>query len=397
MAFNYQVGSFTVPATTGNHAVVSGLSFTPKALLFFATRQSADAKATDSGGTDAAMPLTYLGMATGASNQATLRSNDDFTGGDDVYEGGNCVKSQTAGGTVNFEATLVTLDATGFTLNFTTANATAYVVNYIAFGGSDLNAKVVTFTPPTTTNATFGVTGAGFRPTGAIFIGGGDNTGGGTWGGLGFTDGTNQGANSSNFNAAIGNYQRVNQSYVEVSGAAKRFEASIVTLDADGCTLNFTTATASGSAMAVLFLNGINVHVGTFNTATASGNQTTSGVGFTPSGVIMSSAGVAAATTIGTTWIMHTIGAADGSNQGTVWASDNVHGNASLDRANVLHFLNDNATPTDMVVASLSSFGSGQFVLNYSGTPDATAREVIYVAFGQVGGGGATLSIAEVN
>ncbi len=393
MAFNYQVGSFAVPATTGNHAVVSGLSFTPKALLFFADRQIADAKSTDAAGTNAAMPLTVLGMATGASNQATLRSNDDFTGGDATYEGGNCVKSQTATGTTNFEATLVTLDSGGFTLNFTTANATAYIVNYIAMGGSDLSAKVVSFTPPTTTNASFGVTGAGFQPTGAIFIGGGATN---TFGGIGFTDGTNQGANSSNFSVAIGNYERVNQSYVEVNGAAKRFEANIVSLDADGCTLNFTTTTASGTTMSVLFLNGINVHVGTFNTATGSGNQTTSGIGFTPSGVIMSSAGVAAATTIGTTWIMHTIGAADGSNQGTVWASDNAHGNASLDRANVLHFLNDDATPTDMVKASLSSFGSGQFVLNYA-TFDATAREVIYMAFGQVGGGGATLSIAEVN
>ena len=41
------------------------------------------------------------------------------------------------------EADLASWDATNFTLNWTTNDSTAYVIHFIAIGGSDVSAKVV--------------------------------------------------------------------------------------------------------------------------------------------------------------------------------------------------------------------------------------------------------------
>ena len=61
------------------------------------------------------------------------------------------------------EADLSSWDDTNFTLNWTTNDANAYVIHFIAIGGSDVSAPVVDWTMRTTTgNPT--VTGVGFQP-----------------------------------------------------------------------------------------------------------------------------------------------------------------------------------------------------------------------------------------
>ena len=61
------------------------------------------------------------------------------------------------------EADLSSWDDTNFTLNWTTNDANAYVIHFIAIGGSDVSARVVDWTMRTTTGNTT-VTGVGFQP-----------------------------------------------------------------------------------------------------------------------------------------------------------------------------------------------------------------------------------------
>ncbi|NIN69481.1 MAG: hypothetical protein GTO63_33315, partial [Anaerolineae bacterium] len=54
-------------------------------------------------------------------------------------------------------------DGTNFYLNWTTNDANAYVIHYLAIGGSDVSAKVLTWQMKTSTGD-HPVTGTGFRP-----------------------------------------------------------------------------------------------------------------------------------------------------------------------------------------------------------------------------------------
>jgi hypothetical protein len=60
---------------------------------------------------------------------------------------------------------------------------------------------------------------------------------------------------------------------------------------------------------------------------------------------------------------------------------------AALDRTNVYVSYGDDGTPTLQGKADLTSFDADGFTLTYT-SPDATAREVIYLAMGNAAAGG---------
>jgi hypothetical protein len=170
MALSCFVGSLTVPAATGNQAI-TGVGFQPSAVLFFGNRQASDA-ASSNGGSNAAMNH-FVGVATSSTARGVVECNDDFSAGGLVSTptATQCIRQRSSAGTLLFAADFVSMDADGFTVNFATANATAYVINFIALGGSDLtNVAVKSWTTPTATGNQ-SQTGVGFQPDALVFIG----------------------------------------------------------------------------------------------------------------------------------------------------------------------------------------------------------------------------------
>jgi Peptidase family C25/Concanavalin A-like lectin/glucanases superfamily/Domain of unknown function (DUF2341)/Propeptide_C25 len=271
-AQNVKVGSFT--KTTGlapiAQVVPHGLGQTPVALILW----------TD-GKTNAAFSTNFLyafGMTDGTTSKAIAaasRSNNS------VPLAGRRLASKAISmvdwtPAVVAEADLQSWSFTSFTLNWTTNNATATVIHFIAIGGPGVSAKVLNWTMRTATGNE-SVSGIGFTPdvvlhahagdgftasppsnsTGAHFgLGAMDKTGG-QWATdvesvNGLPSVTTRGQQT---NACIYGF---NSSRVAVK------KASFVSMDADGFTVDFTTANANASQVISLALKGVAAKAGSF-------------------------------------------------------------------------------------------------------------------------------------
>lgn len=381
MALSTFVGSFTVPAATGNKAV-TGVGFQGKVIIFWGDARSADG-ASSSAVSSTTAPW-YIGYAISSSSRVVMTNGDTFTGTNvSATDATKCV-ALVAGTTVSWAADFVSFDADGFTVNFTTANATAYVVNFTVLGGVDLtNAAIKSFTTATATGSQ-AYTGVGFKPDSMMMLAAEDlgaaNIQISTM--VGVASGASaRGVTTSNYNLATGTYQRVNQVFAMLSATTVRREADLTTLDADGFTLNWTTANAATVAAYSLCLKGGQFNVGNLTQKTSTGSQATTGVGFRPTGIWMHHGNKTAGTTA-VSLIDLGIGSASGAaNRGTVFFNDNNFIVSEMDRAALYTSRADDVTPTLQGKADLTSFDADGFTLNY-GTADATAREIIYFAIG---------------
>lgn len=388
MSLSCKVGSLTVPGATGNQAY-SGLGFTPKVVLFFGVRRSSDGV----DGTGPNMAMTICGIAVSSTARAVLYSTDDFSGGGYAVDATKAIFVRHYGiGTpvTDYAADLVTLDADGFTLNWTTANATAYVVNYMALGGGDLtNVFLKSLTTPTATGSQ-GYTGVGFRPDALLLIGAGINDSAPDanhdTAAIGFgSSSTARGCVARGFNGALIQYQRTDKIYADMDGGAGatiQRQCDLTSLDADGFTLNWDTAVAAQHTVYVLCLKGGQFKAGAFLQKTSTGSQGYSGVGFQPTGIVRSSFFEAATTSVLTNRIYGDFGAASGATaRATSHFGDANAAVAVLDRTKFIRLESDAGTPVTTMAADLTSFDADGFTLNWT-TADATARQSIYLAFG---------------
>jgi len=382
MAFSTFVGSFTVPNATGNKAT-TGVGFQPKVVLFWGNGQTADAAL----GTGAAAAMAiYWGVGISSSSRVTVGEADDgVTGNPTGSDATKCLKRISgATPTVVFAADFVSQDADGFTVNFTTANATAYVVNFLALGGADLsNVSIVSFTSATATGNQ-ATTGAGFKPDTILLMGADtSSSNNSTTFGLGQSL-TARGTASQAANATTGGrIEKTTKVYTNIDGGSSvRCEADLVTLDSDGFTLNWTTASANTHTIYALCLKGGQYHVGNFlQKSGGAGSQAYTGVGFTPTGLLTFSAGQTAGAALGSIQFMSTCAASSTTNRAGVQYSSGSFPVAALDRASININYADNGTPTQDVKADLTSFDADGFTFNYT-TSDATIRESIYLALG---------------
>jgi len=386
MAVVTKVGSFLCQASTGNFAV-SGLGFTPKAILFWGNGQSLDGSTASASGPIAALG-PYWGMAVSASSQVAIAYGDDFATGSGITFDtiSACIISRTAT-TNRFAASLVTMDVDGFTVNFSIANATAYPINYFAFGGADLTVAIKAVVTPTTTGP-FAVTGVGFKPDAQIAIG--IDAISGTEGyALGLASGsTKRGALAAGFDAtAVGGVQRNNKVWTVVRGSAGVVrEADLTSFDTDGFTWNFNAAPAQASTVYTLNFKGGQYSVGTFLQKTSAGSQAYTGVGFQPVGLLCLTGGFTAGAAVNTTEQNTMTGAASSASaRAVVYYGSGVAGVAELDRTAIYSDRADNSSGTLNAKADLTSLDPDGFTLNYS-SADAVAREVIYFAVGNPAG-----------
>ena len=126
MAFSYKVGSITSPASTGNQAT-TGVGFQPKIVLFFANPATADGAN--------GFSRNFFGAGVSSSSRFAIDENNN---NDTATHTASKCFVVTGAGSVTIDADLVSLDADGFTVNWTTVSS-GMIVQYVALGGADLS------------------------------------------------------------------------------------------------------------------------------------------------------------------------------------------------------------------------------------------------------------------
>lgn len=384
------VGSFSAPTSTGNQSVTS-LSFTPQLILFNITSTNTSV------GTQAAMTYSF-GAAASSSNQwwvgaATTNATTDFTG-EEWYDETYCIGVLNTSGSVVAKASLSSFNSNGFTLDWAAVSA-AYIVNFIAIGG--VADAYVSYLTTTTSTGNQAITGVGFQPD-IVFVfpfqstQAPPTTSAQAQAKIGFGAFNSSQQGCSLMTTDVGSdtsytYQRAEALASCTSSGTASNDATFVSMNSGGFTLDFTTATYARSSYFIA-LKGVQSQIGTITQPSSTGNQSVTGLSFEPSLVLLWSANKASSTSI-TTPAYFSIGAGTSSAQFAAWigessGSTTVSTSADIDHSNIIKMYSPNgASPTLNAAANLSSLGTSSFTLDWT-TTNSTGAEVYYVALGQL-------------
>lgn len=401
-------GSFT-KSTAGApvNQSVTGVGFRPQAVIFFWTRQTATGFAPQNSRVNFG-----VGFATGSANEraVSVSARDRRGSSDDGrrYSESNAIIILTGGGppTLVAQAGLVSMDPDGFTIQWTTNDANAYLIHYIALGGDITNAFASSFNL-TTGGGNQSVNGVGFQPDFVLFL----------WGHTGALD-TNLGnaeiglglAKSSAARGAIvyagldasgpntaKQWQQRTDSVIllltpTVSPPTQDAIADFVSMDVDGFTINKSDTPAANTTIFYLALKGGRHQVGAFNQATAIGNQAIAGVGFRPEQLLLTSFNLIAQVGVVGGGAVSLGVAQYPTARGSVWFQDRSDNdpsdtNSYTNTTDVMTLAYGTAVggtdgnPAVRAQADFVSFNQDGFTLNWI-TADATARQILYWAIG---------------
>lgn len=377
---NTYLGQFSQPTSTGNQAV-TGVGFQPKAVIFFWNNRTSD-------GTDTTSGSIGYGLATSSSNRVGLcafRSTTSATARS-RHDDSKCLTMINGSGTVLSGADLVTMDSDGFTINWTTADAVARKINFVALGGSDLtNAYIKQFTFPAG-SGNQSHTGVGFQPDSMMLFSVANTT----------APPNSQSFMRMDVGAAVSSSERAGTSMeangtttgrkrqrtnLQIPNVSNPQDIDFVSFDADG----FTISSAGGTAYYgyALCLKGPRMKIGTLTQPTSTGNQAVTGVGFSPQVAMFLNWCEPANTSSVTTSAMQGFGAATSSSArahiAAYYASTrNTNQNNNLDSIKCIKTFSTSALTSDADLVSMDSDG---FTVNWT-TADATSREIIYITLG---------------
>ncbi len=396
-----KIGSF---AKTGAAApasqAVTGVGFTPKALILW----------NGTGVTSSTVLAGHrvsVGFTAGASNSrfaSCVAANADTSPSSGSYLASKATGLATIAGAAVNEADLTSFDSDGFTLNWTTNNANASLIGYLAFGGDDVQAKVVEWSLPTATGNQ-AVTGVGFRPDLVLHAhcGAGMAAGSRMDGvfGLGAMTPTDQWANGifSKDSIIVANTdtQRVQATdgMIEETNISlgTNMKASYVSMDSDGFTVNFSTASATATGTAVsLCLKGVAAKLGSFDktTGAATASQSIATSGFMPKAALITSfqtttnvggfnnayLGMGGSSTVGAGAAAYSWATTDVNNQATSNTDNVSYTNKAFIKSNV-------ADAVAQALADISSFNTDGMTLSWT-TNDAVATEILYLLLGSL-------------
>lgn len=386
MALSATVQQITQKTTTGNQSY-TGFGFKPKIIILWGNKLSSNTN-----GTDASFGFGVATTATDNDTYAVVNGNGDLSNA--AYtNNAHCYSLIQSGAFANILALaeLVSMDADGFTLHWTTTDGTARLINVLALGGGSFIRAGIGVDTAKTTNGTKATTGVGFKPdclfifaSGALTTNGGTNT----RDGVGWSDGTTDFSVSTcgtrNTNPSILFHAQRPKIVALNNGSTIFNEANIQSFDPDGFTLNWTTTNGGANVFSYIALKGVLAKTGVFNQPTSTGNQAQTGIGFTPSALILQSACRVTSATLGADEERSLGAGVSSSVRACTWmGSTNGQtssgiANSDLDNTKIIKLLTE-GTPTVNASADLVSLDSDGFTLNW-GTVDATAREVGYLA-----------------
>lgn len=383
------VGSFNKAIATGNQNVTHGLGVTPKLIILWSASGI---------GADAFNFL--IGFYDGVSNYSVNNTEQGAaaTSNADKRIAAKIVSMIDNGGTVIWEGLITAWDSTNFTINWTTNDANAVPINFIAIGGDDIAAKIIQWDYPTSTG-NFAITGVGFAPNSYITIHAGlaaaiPNTDIDCAFGIGV-------AALGNTEKAIGYFadsaeatatdtSRAQQDRILTnltSDQGQSLNASHVSFDSDGATVNILAGTGTARKMVTLFLGGPAGKCGVFNKPTSTSvpvSQQITGLGIEPKFLMLFSV-MSTTNSAVQTHARFVLGATDGVNEvsASYKSEDNVaDSDVDVDWINDKSiFIADDDTTNTQAEADISSFDADGFTLSWSKN-NAVATEIVYFALG---------------
>jgi len=395
--FRVKKGTFTKATVTGSQ-VITGVGFQPKAVIFWWTRQT-------SYGESAGIRVGYGFATNDGGNCGVAFASDDGAGTSNTGRRRSATYSiiilSNGDPTRSAQASVTSFDTDGFTLNWQTNEARADIIQYIALGGVDLtNAKASSFTL-TTATGTQDVTGVGFQPDFAMFLwtfteATGTNTQHAEVG-LGFAvSSTKRGAvvaDSEDGRSTMDTWQQQRTDscilLLDPTSGAQDAIVDFSQFQTDGFRLSKTDPPAAATPIFYLALKGGYYDVGSFNSATTTGNQDVTSVGFQPRLVMLATQGRSASTAIGGTAELAFGAATSSTERGATWFEDPT---GLADSDNERETLNTKIiqwrdrtganTFTLRGSADFVSFLSNGFRVSWSNV-ETSGRQIIYVAFGR--------------
>jgi hypothetical protein len=182
------------------------------------------------------------------------------------------------------------------------------------------------------------------------------------------------------------------------AAGADTLVADLVSFDALGCTLNYSVVETTQRVFFALALKGGQYKVTVDEQKTSTGTKSKTGVGFQPKAVLFMGTNRVASASSDATLSRLSIGASDGSSEGTVWgeSTDNVsttdENSANVTTKVLRHASNPSTTDAE---ADLTSLDADGYTLDWT-TADATAREFLAIAVGSNAVGAAGPSLVTV-
>jgi hypothetical protein len=405
MALSTKSGVLTCPGSTGNQAI-TGVGFQPKVVLFWCNERAAG------GGGDA---VIMFGAAVSSSARWVhcMRDHDNVTLTDGVvgFSNSKCISTPNFNDTtVKLDADFVSLDADGFTINWTTVSS-GIPVHWVALGGSDItNVALGSVNSGTTNSAGVSVAGLGFQPnllfllasrlsTTAAYNNGSTNisvsigvAAAGSTAGIASYN-TDDAATDQDSYQYVANDGTIYWNMAEATGAPQGNNAAFTSFNAGGFTITTgpsgTIANATLGYLAIRTTGG--VKVGAAGQKTSTGTQATTGVGFRPSALLLFGTGctsLAPAAGAGRVGLTGFMGFANATEELAVAFSSTdaaaiSESKSSSTQTKAARYVTG-ATPTVVSEADLSTFDSDGFTLDWT-TADATARQFIYLALSPSG------------
>jgi hypothetical protein len=392
--FQSKVGSFIAPAIVGTQTVTTG--FQPAAVIFFVAGGSATGWTNDC--------INGVGFITangsGAVGEYSLNGKSG-AGGTQEYSkhavAAIAIPSSTGG--AYLDATLSSLTATGFTINWiNTVNGA--IINYLAIGGSSVtNAMVKQW--QTSTVATDSITGVGFQPDLLINISidsslppqtvAADHS---TISMGAFSKAGTQWATSTWANAGAAPFTNV-YTVQEVSDRMQVFPMMDMnnhtigvngsTSDADGFSVSYNKAGMGPYNISTLCLKGGTYNVGQWSKATSGNTDIVPISKGPPSAVFLASNAQVSGASIVTTGRMM-LGASDGINNHVTTLTNANNLSVSecykyTDATNSIYIVN-NDTKTLNAAGTVGNFVANQFSVSYSTNSGNAATQICYITFG---------------
>jgi hypothetical protein len=393
----FAVGTFAKSSTGGAQSIKHTLGRTPKALLLWTVGATSATPTLD------AVQAVGVSDGPGSSMTTAMSSHGGVAPSSSSRRLAPKAISLTRWDLMTLaEADLSAWDETSFTLDWTTNVDTApYSIHYAIMGGDAVTAKVVSWQTPTTASLKT-VAGVGFQPdvvlhfhSGWFFTAAPPATITNAGFGLGMMDRSGSQcavhvrASDAKNPTLTARAQRTDASlYVthEVGPIVTK-QASFVTMDADGFTMNFTTSNSSASQIFSLALGGVRGKVGSFvkTTGSAPSQEPIGGVGMKPGLVLLSSVADTVESAITVDQMRYGLGAADGAHAAATALFD-THGLAtssagSMDFAGTAFAKVNNATGMVDARADVQSLDADGFTLDWT-VNDAVATQLCYVALG---------------
>lgn len=387
MSAFYKTGVFVANTATGNQAI-TGLGFTPKALRLFAVPVTSDA--------EAAPGNFAVGMTDFTNSRCIAVAVDDnvATSNSATDASTNLLKLLLTGTpTTDAIASIVSADADGFTINWSDAPSSAWQIHYEAWGGTDItNVEVGTWAPGSGTGNK-AKTGMAFKPDVVILacseVASGSSAVSANMGISAFSGASQEyafviGSTDARTATVVARYWHKAVSLLLQASGTAELDATCVSLDSAGWTLNFATHVATTYAIYYMAIKGGKWKVGSDTAPAGTGTKQTSGIGYQPIGVSFFGNLQPTQSAITSGQDIVSVGGSYGVNTSRAVAA--TYTNAINQRsaggyaAKALHC--DSGTATTLAEADMSAWDSDSFTLNWTTNAGSVAREFGYIAFG---------------